>query len=225
GMEGILSVNSFVVPCMFFFTMLVAAEGLRSDGILPFLEMEPVAEGSWLVSAVTYVAFNLAMSQAVLVPIGGEIRDEATLRLGGVLGGLGLGLMLLAGDFALTLKVPEIWDMEIPIALVIATLGEGMKYFFLAVMWGEIFTTLIGNVYGLAANLGQWVPFRPKTVTGLIFIVCYLCSLIGFPAFINYVYPFFGYCGLLALLLLAVRRYPAPFSGYGIGAEPARLRG
>src|SRR5690606_39498609 len=55
-------------------------------------------------------------------------------------------------------------------------LGEGMKYFFLAVMWGEIFTTLIGNVYGLAANLGQWVPFRPKTVTGLIFIVGYLCS-------------------------------------------------
>ena len=213
GMEGILSVNSFVVPCMFFFTMLVAAEGLRSDGILPLMEMEPVVEGSWLVSAITYVAFNLAMSQAVLVPIGGEIRDETTLRLGGFLGGLGLGLMLLASDFALILKAPEIYDLEIPIALVVGTLGEGMKYFFLAVMWGEIFTTLIGNVYGLAANLDQWVPFRTKTLTGLIFVVGYVCSLIGFPAFINYVYPFFGYCGLLALLLLAVRRYPAPFSG------------
>ncbi len=213
GMEGILSVNSFVVPCMFFFTMWVAAEGLRSDGIAPFLQMEPVADGNWLVSAITYVAFNLAMSQAVLVPIGGEIRDELTLRLGGLLGGVGLGVMLLASDFALTLKTPEIYDLEIPIALVIATLGQGMKYFFLAVMWGEIFTTLIGNVYGLAANMKQWLPFRTKTVTGLIFIVGYFCSLIGFPAFINYVYPFFGYCGLLALLLLAVRRYPAPFPG------------
>jgi uncharacterized membrane protein YkvI len=88
-----------------------------------------------------------------------------------------------------------------------------MKYFFLAVMWGEIFTTLIGNVYGLAANLDQWLPFRTKTVTGLIFALGYLCSLVGFPAFINYVYPFFGYCGMLALLLLAVRRYPSPFPG------------
>jgi len=83
GMEGILSVNSFVVPCMFLFTMLVAVDGLRSDGIVSFVEMEPVSEGSWMVSAITYAAFNLAMSQAVLVPIGGEIRDETTLRLGG----------------------------------------------------------------------------------------------------------------------------------------------
>ncbi len=209
GMEGILNVNALVVPCMFAFTLVVGIQGLSGSGLGEFLVMEPM-EGTrnWIISAITYVAFNLAMSQSVLIPLGGEIQDEKTLRLGGILGGVGLGVMLLASNFALSLKIPEIFHLEIPIALVISTLGEGMKYFFLAVMWGEIFTTLIGNVYGLAANLESVIPVRIHTLMALIFILGYVCSLIGFPVFIGYIYPIFGYCGLLMLLFLAVRKYP-----------------
>ncbi|WP_380166241.1 YkvI family membrane protein [Kroppenstedtia sanguinis] len=210
GMEGILNVNALVVPCMFAFTLVVGIQGLSGPGLGQFLAMEPM-EGArnWVVSAITYAAFNLAMSQSVLIPMGGEIQDEKTLRLGGILGGVGLGVMLLASNFALALKIPEIFQLEIPIALVISTLGDGMKYFFLAVMWGEIFTTLIGNVYGLAANLENWIPVRINTLMALIFILGYVCSLIGFPVFVGYIYPFFGYCGLLTLLLLTFCKYPA----------------
>lgn len=209
GMEGILSVNALVVPLMFLFTMMVGIKGLDATGLAKMMDVIPVAEGHWAVSAITYVAFNLAMSQAVLVPLGSEIQDEKTLRLGGLLGGVGLGVMLLASNFALTLQIPRIYEMEIPIALVISTLGEGMKYFFLAVMWGEIFTTLIGNVYGLAANLKQVLPFRLHTLMGSIFALGYVCSLIGFPIFVGYIYPFFGYCGVFVLLLMVLRRYPS----------------
>ncbi|OYD07571.1 hypothetical protein CHM34_11475 [Paludifilum halophilum] len=208
GMEGILSINSLVVPLMFLFTMMVGIQGLKTSGMAGFLSVEATAQGHWLISAVTYVAFNLAMSQAVLVPLGGEMQDEKTLRLGGLLGGVGLGVMLLSSNFALALKTPDIYGMEIPIALVIAALGEGMKYFFLAVMWGEIFTTLIGNVYGLAANLEQVFPFRINTLMGMIFVVGYICSLIGFPVLVGYIYPVFGYCGIIVLLLLVLRKYP-----------------
>ncbi|SMO73556.1 Uncharacterized membrane protein YkvI [Melghirimyces algeriensis] len=209
GMEGILNVNALVVPCMFAFTLVVGIQGMAVQGLDGFLAGQPT-EGSnhWMVSAVIYVAFNLAMSQAVLVPMGGEINDEKTLRLGGIFGGVGLGMMLLATNFALALKSPEIFHMEIPIALVISTLGEGMKYFFLAVMWGEIFTTLVGNVYGLAANLVEVIPLQTNMLVAAIFILGYICSLIGFPVFVGWIYPFFGYCGMVAILLLAVRKYP-----------------
>ncbi|WP_309865119.1 YkvI family membrane protein [Desmospora profundinema] len=210
GMEGILHVNALVVPLMFVFTMIVGVQGIQEAGgwgnigeIRMFTQ-----EGHWALSAVTYVAFNLAMSQAVLVPLGGEIQDRKTLRLGGILGGLGLGVMLLAANFALSLKAPAVLGMEIPIALVIATLGEGMMYFFLAVMWGEIFTTLIGNVYGLAAHLEQRVPLRMHTLIGAIFFLGYLFSLVGFPVLVGKVYPLFGVLGMAVLVLLAIRRYP-----------------
>jgi uncharacterized membrane protein YkvI len=211
GMDGILNVNALVVPLMFIFTMIVGVQGIEEAGgwkgvgqIRSYAE-----EGHWMLSAVTYVAFNLAMSQAVLVPLGGEIQDRKTLRLGGILGGLGLGAMLLATNFALSLQTPSVLGMEIPIAFVIAALGEGMKYFFLAVMWGEIFTTLVGNVYGLAAHLERRLPLRVHTLVGAIFFFGYLCSLIGFPVLVGKIYPLFGILGLTVLLLLAMRRYPA----------------
>ncbi|SDX10422.1 Uncharacterized membrane protein YkvI [Marininema mesophilum] len=209
GMDGILSVNALVVPLMFLFTVLVGVQGFQSGGLDGFLSTASIAEkGHWSSSALTYVAFNLAMSQAVLVPMGNEIQDEKTLQMGGILGGVGLGLMLLSSNFALALESPEVFGMEIPMALVIETLGQGMKWFFLAVMWGEIFTTLIGNVYGLAANLEQQLPLRLHSLMVSIFTLGYLCSLVGFHVFVGKIYPFFGYCGILVLLLLVIRRYP-----------------
>ncbi|MBA4494806.1 hypothetical protein ACFO25_03380 [Paenactinomyces guangxiensis] len=209
GMEGILSVNSLVVPLMFLFTSLVAIHGWQSGDWSSNASMPPVAEDNhWFLSALTYVAFNLAMSQAVLVPLGGEVKDQATIRIGGWIGGIGLGLMLLASNFAMQLQLDELTDTEIPMAFIIQALGAGMKYFFLTVMWGEIITTLIGNVYGLAANLGQVIPLRPQTIMALIFIFGYLFSLIGFPTLVSYLYPFFGYCGMIVIGLLILRRIP-----------------
>jgi uncharacterized membrane protein YkvI len=160
-------------------------------------------------SAVSYVGLNLAMSQAVLVPLGAEIKEERTIRLGGWIGGLGLGAMLLVSHLALQLHWGEVFRLEIPMAHLINMVGTGMKMLFLAVMWGEIFTTLIGNVYGLAVNLAQVVPLRERSVMLLIFLVGYLFSLVGFPTLVSYVYPVFGYCGLLVLVLLVARRLPA----------------
>lgn len=209
GMEGILSVNSLVVPLMFSFTIMIAIHGLQNGDVSQLMHLPPRQEQThWFLSAVIYVAFNLAMSQAVLVPLGAEVKEEATIRLGGWIGGMGLGVMLLASNFAMQLQLDEVSGLEIPIAYVISALGAGMKYFFLAVMWGEIFTTLIGNVYGLAMNLSQVVPFRLYTIMGLILVFGYLFSMIGFPTLVSYLYPFFGYCGMIVIVLLVLRRLP-----------------
>jgi uncharacterized membrane protein YkvI len=194
---------------MLLFTIIVAVHSWQNGDLGSLTSMPPVHEkGHWVLSAITYVAFNLAMSQAVLVPLGAEVDDETAIRLGGWIGGLGLGAMLFASNFAMQLNLSEIAQMEIPMAYVINALGAGMKYFFLAVMWGEIFTTLIGNVYGLAVNLSRLVPYRLYTIMALIFILGYFFSLIGFPVLISYLYPFFGYCSIIVLVLLVFRRVP-----------------
>lgn len=210
GMEGILSVNSLIVPLMFLFTILIVVQSWQNgEWSQLFAEPSRQVHHHWLLSAITYVAFNLAMAQAVLVPLGAEVKDERTIRLGGWIGGLGLGFMLMASNIALVLDLNDVASLNIPLAHVISSLGTGMKYFFLIVMWGEIFTTLIGNVYGLAVNIKQIVPFQLHTIMISIFIVGYLLSLIGFPTLVSYLYPFFGYCGLILLLLLIWRKLPS----------------
>ena len=208
GMEGILSINSLVVPFMMGFAILIAIDCLGNNGGGGFHYLLQESHQNWLISAVTYVAFNLAMSQAVLVPLGAEIKDEKILRLGGWIGGIGLGVMLVISYFAMQLHFLEVKRLEIPMAFIIDQLGVVFKILFLTVMWGEIFTTLIGNIYGLAVNMKQVIPLRLSIIVALIFLIAYLCSLVGFPALIRYLYPAFGYCGLLVILLLAIRKIP-----------------
>lgn len=207
GLDGIFSVNSLVVPMMVLFCLLIGGSGVIHpfDALLASTEK---TNFSWLLSALAYVSFNLAMAQAVLVPMGGEIRDERVIKKGGLMGGIGLGLMLLATNFALTLEGANVSGLEIPLAPVIAKLGFFVKTLFIVVMWAEIFTTLIGNAYGLITNLGTLFPIGQKKLLLLMFVLSYALSLIGFSNLVGYVYPLFGYCGLATMVLLTVRKIP-----------------
>lgn len=210
GMDGILSVNSLVVPLMFLFIGMVVLHAMQNADLSSYIHfsLEP-ARYHWLVSAIIYVAFNLSMMQAVLIPIGSQIADEAVIRLGGMFGGAGLGVMLLACNTAMQIYWTEVSQLKIPMAFVISTLGAGVKYFFLLMIWAEIFTTLIGNVYGLTVNLKSLVNLRQPTIMALIFGLGYLFSLFGFPVLVGFLYPLFGYAGLAVIIGLAFRRLPA----------------
>lgn len=209
GLDGILAVNSLVVPMMILFCTLLGVSGLLDwTGSPRYFFQEAVSSGSWVIAAITYVSFNLAMAQAVLVPMGAEIMDERLIRRGGLLGGLGLGAMLLATNLALTIEDMSILQLEIPLAPIIAKLGAFVKVFFLAVMWAEIFTTLIGNVYGLAANLGTLFSLERKKILLLLFTTSYVFSLFGFSNLVGFAYPLFGYCGIATMILLVGRKLP-----------------
>lgn len=210
GLDGVLWVNTLVVPMMIAFCALIGTYGLFewSDAAKLPAAGTP-ASHSWILAAVTYVSFNLAMAQAVLVPMGAEIGDERIIKGGGWLGGSMLGVMLLATNIALSLEGPAIAQLEIPLAPVIAKLGTLVTILFLTVMWAEIFTTLIGNIYGLAANLELFFPIGQKKVLIMLFASGYVCSLFGFSNFVQYIYPLFGYCGVATMVLLSIRRLPA----------------
>ncbi|MDQ0416131.1 putative membrane protein YkvI [Croceifilum oryzae] len=209
GINGIMSVNSFVVPLMFSFLIVI---GLYSwyygDWQVIAVQESNGEHGHWLISAITYVAFNIVMAQAVLVPLGAEIRDEGVLRLGSWIGGLGLGFMLLASNYALQLHMDEVKLYDLPMAWMVSQLGEWMQGFFLIVIWAEIFTTLVSNVYGLTANLQRVFPVRQTHVMLAIFGIAYAGSLAGFSTLVHILYPLFGYCGFIIMFQLLYRFTP-----------------
>ncbi len=211
GLDGILAVNSLVVPMMVVFCAVLGISSFLTwseTTALPATPSAAVPPLAWLVSAVTYLSYNLAMAQCVLVPMGSEIADERTIKKGGLIGGIGLGLMLLTTNFALSLENSAVTQLEIPLAPIIAELGTFVKVLFLAVMWAEIFTTLIGNVYGLAANLETVFVLGHNKMLLLLFALGYACSLIGFSNMVGYAYPLFGYTGIATMVLLAFSRLP-----------------
>lgn len=209
-MNGILIVNALVVPLMMIFLGLVAIKVLPAANLwsVPQYGGADGQSWRWFIHPFVYTALNFAFIQAVMVPLGSEVKDERVLRWGGFWGGIGLGMMLLITHYAMTLHMPEIRQYDIPMGEVIADFGVIFHALFLLVVYGEIFTTLIGNVFGLTRQIQSAWRWPRNRIVVLILLGCLMISQIGFASLVTYLYPLFGYLGLILLAVLAVKKMP-----------------
>ncbi|MDR9796179.1 hypothetical protein Q4O60_06585 [Aeribacillus pallidus] len=204
GVKGLSSVNLLVVPLFILFSLIISIEAIiRGDFIDFSLDgvFQPVK------SSFLYVSFNLSLAQAVLVPLANAIKDESAIKLGGVVGGLGLSFILFSSYFSL-LHLPDAGLFEIPMAEIVKQLFSGFYYIYILVIFGEIFSSLIGNLYGLERQLSSEKPLAK--IAGVIFILllCYLVSLIGYGKLISTLYPLFGYMSIAFFILLMFKKIP-----------------
>jgi uncharacterized membrane protein YkvI len=214
GLNGILGVNSLVVPSMLMFSILIGTNVWNHGDITSLLSFDQLTADTfstpnWLFSALTYVAFNLAMAQAVLVPLGKEVDDEKLLKWGGIWGGIGLGFMLICSHFALHSMMPGISKLQIPMGELIKGFGSWVHILFLFVIYGEIFTTLIGNVFGISRQVISKYDIPEKWLVIMILLASFLISQMGFGFLLSYLYPIFGYMALILILFLAIKQVPS----------------
>lgn len=207
GMKAILAVNSIVVPLMLIFTVLVIIDTLQSPGADKFITLtsdySPWA--AWA-SPFLYTAFNLSMSQAVLVPLGAEIQDRKIIVAGSWVGSIGIGFMLLAGHFALSVHMPGVQQFSIPMGGIARQLGHGIQLIYIFLIFAEIFTTLIADIYGLTLQLQERLKWSRSLLTFGVLILCYLTSQIGFGPLLSTLYPLFGLISMGWLFLIIRKR-------------------
>ncbi len=206
GMDAIMAVNSVVVPLMAVFSILVVWNALDTPGAANWLRLE--SDYSTLriwMAPFLYAAFNLTMSQAVLVPLGVKVKDRQALIWGGVLGGVTIGFMLMAAHFALSSQMPGILQFDIPMGQLIQRVGGLLQWLFLFVIYGEIFTTLLADVYGLCLQIEQRFRWSYQIVLPGVLVFSYAISQIGFKTLISSLYPLFGMLSMVWLVLMMIR--------------------
>lgn len=209
GTKALFAVNTFVVPLMIGFSFILVILSIQLPNFIENLLFIPYVKDGWssVVSPFSYAALNLSLAQAVLVPIASEIKDEKTIKRGGILGGIALTLILFAGHMTLVM-LPDYTSFEIPMAIIMKNLAPGLFWIFVLIIYGEIFTSVIGNIYGLEKQINQYI-FVPKMVivTGIL-VICYLLSLFDYGPLLSYLYPIFGYIGLFFIILLWMKPDP-----------------
>jgi uncharacterized membrane protein YkvI len=221
GMSGILAVNSLVVPLMILFAVILLA-GTLAQGAETLLSPVPPEHFSplaaWL-SPFLYAAFNLAMAQAVLVPLGSQIGDERILKRGAWMGGIGIGLLLMAGHFIMSARLPEIARFDIPMAQVAREFGAWIHLFYVILIFSEIYTTMVADIYGLTAQIAQRTRFSRGSISAALLMICFLVGQFGFGPLLSTLYPLFGFFSLIWLYLmirdrtLENRQPPVPPAG------------
>ncbi len=207
GIDAILTVNTIVVPLIFIFTFVIVFHTLGTDHANQWVELDTPFQAwkVWL-SPFLYTAFNLALAQAVLVPIGSTMKNRSVLYWGGIMGGIGIGIMLLAGHFALSARMPGITQFEIPMGILLIDLGPIVQFMFLLIIFAEIFTTFIADVFGLSRQLEHRFQINQKAIILFILIITYLISQIGFKTLLSTLYPLFGMISLGWLIMMFKQR-------------------
>ncbi|MCD1259135.1 hypothetical protein B5M42_009820 [Paenibacillus athensensis] len=206
GIQAIMTVNSIVVPIMLLFSIVIVVYTWHSPGSGNWLRLTTdLSPGRIWFAPLLYTAFNLAMAQAVLVPMGASVESKSVLFWGGLLGGAGIGVLLLSAHYALSAQMPGIAQFEIPMGHIMNRLGSVPQIAYLLVIYGEIFTTYIADAYGLALQLQQRTRLPMKVIVLIILALSYLVSQIGFKALLSALYPVFGLISMAWLVLMVWR--------------------
>ncbi|MCA1056646.1 hypothetical protein LCM10_16810 [Rossellomorea aquimaris] len=207
GMKGLFAVNTFVVPLMILFNLFLMTHSISENGFMDALLTIPPVDDGWksVVAPFSYVAFNLAMAQAVLVPVASEVKDRKVIKYGGYLGGFFLTVILISSHFTLVM-IPDVTLYEIPMAVVMKSFAAGFYFIYILIIYGEIFTSVIGGVFGLEKQLEGYVKSSSLSRFFGIFIMIYSLSFFEYSELLSYLYPLFGYLSLLFLVLLWMKQ-------------------
>lgn len=201
--KGVLAVNVLVVPLMLLFSIGILGKLAVTD---KWCMTATVLPPSWraLFSPFSYAAFNLALAQPVLVPLATEAENERIVKWGALIGGGILTLILLSSHVVL-LSFPYVLQYDIPMAEIVRTFFVSLYWLYLLVIYGEIFTSLVGGVFGLRRQF----PFvSPPLFFIVILVLLYVVGSFRYSVLLSFLYPLFGYISILFLFLLALRKIP-----------------
>lgn len=209
GITGIMAANTLIIPLMLVLTCGITVYSLSHHGVsisdLASAAPEVAAAPHWLLSSLLYISYNLILAVPILGPLGREGHSRRIVTAGGVLGGLGLGLLSVMLAFVLMAHFPQVTNYQVPMLYIVRPYPKIIRYSFAFILWGEIFSTLIANLFGFSSRVSQGLGWEYRRIVVCSLLAAGGLSGIGFSTLVGTVYPLLGYIGLIFLLGLAAR--------------------
>lgn len=199
GTRGVVNAISYVVPfllaaVLFICVYSIATNPLTGEDMKAAAALEG-ATPNWLLSAVNYASYNIVIAVAVLGPMGAVTADKRKLFWGALLGAAGLGLGILAINLCVVTSITDAAVKEVPMIEIAAMISPVFKLLFAVVLFAEVYTTAVGNLYGFVRRMTLKMPR-----IWMIIITAVLAlgvSQLGFSNMVRYLYPAVGYGGIL----------------------------
>lgn len=202
--RGLIAVNSLIVPlstsAILILGVLVLYSLIPAHQISVTLNNLPVIRKNWLLSAVIYSSFNVMGAIGVLCPITAEIRSKKHFIRGCILGSIVLTIIASIISFSILLYSPNSFHAEIPNLFIAKQFGTVLPFFITAVIWLEMFSTEISDIYSLCKRMVYSFKIPYVTSVLIIILISIPFSCLGFSNLIRLLYPPFGAVSLVFVL-------------------------
>ena len=203
GLGGMVSAFSLMVP------VLTAATVCFSIAALFLLPPSPLpagqAGGNWLASSVTFAAYNIFTTIAILAPLGRDTEKGVVYR--GIPIGSALLAVVAAAIVAALHHCAAATALQLPMLEVVAQLSPIFSCLYALLLLMAMFGTAMSCFLTVVNSLAGYLPpLRRHRVAGTFLAVSltWCASLLGFGELINLFYPIFGCLSALFLICLAV---------------------
>ncbi|MFP4016513.1 MAG: hypothetical protein ACLFUI_05730, partial [Halanaerobiales bacterium] len=205
--EGILTVNSVLIPVLLFITIYTVISFLCSSLPAPVqvdAQMNPeISKMEWFYDSLLYGSYNLVMAIAVMTNILYK-EEEENITAAGILGGITLTVLLLIIFFGLISIFPQISEFEMPILYLAGKVSRLVYLLYILALYFAMVTTAIANYYAFTMRFISLVKIKYNTglILGLFFIFPLIPS--GFAKLVDMLYPVFGCLGMLIIFFYIV---------------------
>ncbi|SHJ81964.1 Uncharacterized membrane protein YkvI [Hathewaya proteolytica DSM 3090] len=210
--KGLIFINSFIVPCLsitivaiFILYILAFGKYINFNAISQLKPVKPMLTPiQWIISAVLYASFNITSCSGVLVPLTKEMKSRKAMYIGIIVGSVGLVALSLMINLMLGINIPNIFKYEIPLLYIASPFGFIVQTVLLIIIFCEMFSTEVSDIYSLAKTLEQKYNIKYKKGIFLVMLVTIPLSQIGFKNLINILYPAFGTLSVIFIVQCAL---------------------
>ena len=211
GFSGMISAFSATVPVLAAATLVFGIWSLAQSGVnIP----EPQGGGSallgsWPVAAVSFACYNLFGSIAMIAPLGKSVKSKKA-AVGGIAMGAALLLLIAASVLVSVSASPSVTAAELPMLALAQAKGSIFGYAYGLLLLLAMFGTGLSSLVAFVGMIGAKHPAVGKNRVGFTAVCALLMfggSLFGFGGLIGVVYPIFGYCSSVFIVLMAVHYF------------------
>lgn len=205
--KGLFEVNGIVVPTLLIVMSVIFFAYIfknPSHITYSYMFLIPRQKSNIFLSSLVYVSFNLLTIIGVLVPLANEIQKPKEITKGIVVGSVVLTIMSMYIMFLMLVNpfLPKMY--EVPLLAVAAQLGKWLQLCILGVMWLEMFSSQVSNVYSLSHFMENKFDIKYNIGIFLVVAVAAPFSVIGFAKLVEFLYPLYGVLSLVFLVYCVI---------------------
>lgn len=208
--EGLFEVNTIVVPTLVLVMSAILISYIKTNPStisFSYMRLMPRQKTNLLTSTLIYVSFNILTIIGVIVPLTNDIQKPKQIIRGVVLGSIVLTFLGMAITFLMLVNPFHPRTYEIPLLAVAMDLSRILQIAMLTIMWLEMFSSQVSNVYSLSYYLKNRFKIAYHKGIFLVVVIAAPFSGIGFSKLVEFLYPMYGVLSLVFLFYCLIFIY------------------
>ncbi|MEH6946984.1 hypothetical protein V7068_07870 [Bacillus sp. JJ634] len=204
NIQKIISIIGAFTPILFLMILIIGGYSLATMDfnfaeMKKFSQPESAAASNWILGAALYVSYCIAAGFSMLTVMGGTSKDNKSTKMGGILGGIMLGLLVILFHVSMFSKIDQIQNVDMPTLVLANHIAPWLAGIMAILILGMIYNTAVGMLYSFTVRFFKADHPKFKYYIIGIGIISFMASFAGFTNLVGTLYPITGYLGFVLI--------------------------